>query len=447
MNRLNSLLATSVLSATVCLTGTATAQLQPIDAGDAVTLSATDNPAFTTNINGINYVVSQQTDGLYVMHGEDGSFQSYPGVDFIRNVEGRYASFGSVNGNQNGPVRLDLVTGDLFEPPAVVTTGLDGTVFRLRPALTDGVDVSGGLAFQVGNTSSSFSCPGFSESLSIPEAFGLPNISAGAAIDCDLGVVGSIVYELNSTHFQFHITRDFTDLNSVYSPLGIQVAINDIAPASRPTFMKIKQTVFDSEYSVLMQGHNEDDIAYLYNGSDASLTPMQTGERFIALVESGAVAINAAGECIFVDEDFNRTTLTSNGTPYTNCVSATQVGDQLVVAAQGSVIAYYHQLEEPVVEDPDTDDLACVDTDGDGWGWNGFASCRPPKEGDTVCIDTDGDGWGWTGTESCRIETPEPPDDIDIYENVPCIDSDGDGWGWQQPVEYPSLGRSCLMTD
>jgi len=44
----------------------------------------------------------------------------------------------------------------------------------------------------------------------------------------------------------------------------------------------------------------------------------------------------------------------------------------------------------------------CVDTgvQGDGWGWNGVASCQidiPPTE----CIDFDGDGWGWDGVQSC----------------------------------------------
>ncbi len=54
---------------------------------------------------------------------------------------------------------------------------------------------------------------------------------------------------------------------------------------------------------------------------------------------------------------------------------------------------------------------ACIDSDGDGWGWDGTQSCR------LDCIDTDGDGWGWDGTQSCLITTA-------------CIDSDGDGYGW-----------------
>ena len=446
------------------ITTDAMAQLQPIDAGDPVTLSATDNPAFITTINGINHVVSRQADGTYVMHGEDGSFRTYPDIDFIRNVEGRYASFGSLNANQNGPVRLDLVTGDLFESPPAITTGLDGTIFELRPALTDGIDVSGGLAFQVAGANSAFSCPGFSESLPIPEIpNGLFNITAGAAIDCNLGVVGSIVSDFDSSHFQFYVTRDFTDTSSVYSALGVEVAVNNIIPASRPTFMKIEQTVFDTEYSVLMQGHNADDIAYLYNGSDASLTPMQAGERFIALVDSGAVAIDSTGECIFVDGDFNRVPLTSNGAPYADCVDATQVDNKLAVTTAGSVVIYYHELEEtqsPVCIDTDGDGWGwdgsqtcvveptvqpvagiCIDSDGDGYGWNGVASCIP----EPPCIDTDGDGWGWTGTESCLIDFTNGPVDESIFTTLPCIDNDNDGWGWKEPPGRPDLGRSCAI--
>ena len=54
----------------------------------------------------------------------------------------------------------------------------------------------------------------------------------------------------------------------------------------------------------------------------------------------------------------------------------------------------------------------CIDSDGDGWGWNGIESCivdtvptvpTAPDEIPMACIDTDGDGWGWNGVESCLI--------------------------------------------
>ncbi len=77
---------------------------------------------------------------------------------------------------------------------------------------------------------------------------------------------------------------------------------------------------------------------------------------------------------------------------------------------------------------------ACIDSPpvGDGWGWNGTESCRIGETGDTSasggdannqtsgnqtadnqttnnqsqeCVDTPpvGDGWGWNGSASCRI--------------------------------------------
>lgn len=47
---------------------------------------------------------------------------------------------------------------------------------------------------------------------------------------------------------------------------------------------------------------------------------------------------------------------------------------------------------------------SCIDTDGDGWGWDGTASCVASAPPIAECIDSDGDGWGWNGRKSCRIE-------------------------------------------
>ncbi len=59
------------------------------------------------------------------------------------------------------------------------------------------------------------------------------------------------------------------------------------------------------------------------------------------------------------------------------------------------------QGENPVTEQ-------CVDSDGDGWGWNGRTSCRienlnPTQRSEINCVDDDGDGWGWDGVKSCVI--------------------------------------------
>jgi len=80
---------------------------------------------------------------------------------------------------------------------------------------------------------------------------------------------------------------------------------------------------------------------------------------------------------------------------------------------------------------------SCIDSDGDGWGWNGVASClvdsadQAPTQaptGDASCIDNDGDGWGWNGTSSCLAGSSGPVTQDD--DTSLCIDSDGDGWGW-----------------
>lgn len=74
----------------------------------------------------------------------------------------------------------------------------------------------------------------------------------------------------------------------------------------------------------------------------------------------------------------------------------------------------------------------CIDSDGDGWGWDGTASCRvgvvPPTPGPATCVDSDGDGWGWNGTASCRVEVGPPPPPGPGPST--CVDPDGDGWGW-----------------
>ncbi|OED42432.1 hypothetical protein AB833_07295 [Chromatiales bacterium (ex Bugula neritina AB1)] len=124
----------------------------------------------------------------------------------------------------------------------------------------------------------------------------------------------------------------------------------------------------------------------------------------------------------------------------------------------------------------------CVDSSGDGWGWDGTASCRVSgatnlpaagsNQGNAVrdesrntggvaantgtCIDSDNDGWGWDGTASCRVSrvTNLPASEGNQGNEVrdesrntgsaaatvgPCIDSDYDGWGWDGV-------KSCRIT-
>ncbi len=77
--------------------------------------------------------------------------------------------------------------------------------------------------------------------------------------------------------------------------------------------------------------------------------------------------------------------------------------------------------------------VQCVDTDGDGWGWDGVASCLVENRTSPAsdCIDTDGDGWGWNGVDSCFVAGSNPAaNTAGNTASAECIDPDGDGWGW-----------------
>ena len=98
--------------------------------------------------------------------------------------------------------------------------------------------------------------------------------------------------------------------------------------------------------------------------------------------------------------------------------------------------------DDAVLVDNNTTILACIDSDGDGFGWNGFATCFPngvdpladqpapdlshiAVDSPLQCIDTDGDGFGWNGIQTCT-----PPTPVDEVGDIICIDTDGDGFGW-----------------
>lgn len=82
----------------------------------------------------------------------------------------------------------------------------------------------------------------------------------------------------------------------------------------------------------------------------------------------------------------------------------------------------------------------CVDEDGDGYGWNGYATCDPygsdsggsaggSGTGDAACEDPDGDGYGWNGYETCDPAGGSSGSGGGSSEAA-CVDSDGDGYGW-----------------
>ena len=61
-------------------------------------------------------------------------------------------------------------------------------------------------------------------------------------------------------------------------------------------------------------------------------------------------------------------------------------------------------------------EVACIDVDGDGYGWDGEGVCRI----DVICYDTVplGDGFGWDGSNSCEIAAYDVPfSELQVLKN------------------------------
>ncbi len=69
-------------------------------------------------------------------------------------------------------------------------------------------------------------------------------------------------------------------------------------------------------------------------------------------------------------------------------------------------------------------------------GGNDSAPSERPAVSAGPCVDSDGDGWGWDGQNSCRTQSNRP--DHPRCVNGQASDSDGDGWGWENH-------KSCLV--
>ena len=75
----------------------------------------------------------------------------------------------------------------------------------------------------------------------------------------------------------------------------------------------------------------------------------------------------------------------------------------------------------------------CVDDDGDGWGWDGSQSCNMDVSITTTettgCFTANAKQPGWTEIEFCFVETSNGNVSISASEEI-CVDRDGDGYGW-----------------
>ena len=104
----------------------------------------------------------------------------------------------------------------------------------------------------------------------------------------------------------------------------------------------------------------------------------------------------------------------------------------------------------------------CVDSDGDGYGWDGKKTCIVNAVSNSQkCIDPDGDGWGWANNKSCKVSesqtnstklNSEAPNNFNasFRNSSKCVDTDGDGYGWDGQkscrISRPSQGK-CIDSD
>jgi len=134
----------------------------------------------------------------------------------------------------------------------------------------------------------------------------------------------------------------------------------------------------------------------------------------------------SAGDCDYINCDYlhDRNTGTTSRLNNLSGINITENGT--VVQYDGnSVDAYSFTI-------PAT--AQCVDSDGDGYGWNGIDTCTVTPTTPIVnssCDYSDADlygGWGWNATEqqSCA---PVEPNNLQPA-SAQCVDSDGDGYGW-----------------
>ena len=171
---------------------------------------------------------------------------------------------------------------------------------------------------------------------------------------------------------------------------------------------------------------------------------------------------------VFASDQFNSDTLVclseQSGSALDSCQynnSAVYIGVVADTDTNYSLVISTSQPAGPIATQPVV--AECIDSDGDGFGWDGTATClvsassgssdsASGSSGDPLpCIDEDGDGFGWDGSATCLVSASTGSTasaglvDESSFGSLACVDADGDGWGWQQPAGRPDLSRSCRI--
>lgn len=438
-------------------TNTALAQSYVLESTDTTTFATDTNAAAGTvwenqfygvGINDNNSVVVYYPDGTSSeLTGVSGPIYHADGKWIMAETEDTYTidEFGTF---QHFGARVELID----ESTLVMSTASD-SLFTSNIHI--GLDVLGGLSGAADGNNPSFQCPGMETS----EVTQIDFSSNQAATDVDCSTETIITLkDQNSSSRQAVVVED---IFGTPTTKNIGLSTNTAETNAFSAFHRLANTQFDSTYTALVQNSNIKgaSLCYLYRGSTGESTTLQQNDTCIALTNNFVVFQDSADQCTVLNTDGDRLPLIqqSTGMTYTGCVDADEVNGELYVTVDfgGTTSVVKHQIsstdpnditDQPVDSvDPEPSTAIvfgdCVDSDGDGWGWDGERSCRIPpgiqnsnENSAANCVDTPplNDGWGWNFARerSCRIPRSGPPQGPRQSALSACVDTDGDGYGW-----------------
>ncbi len=163
----------------------------------------------------------------------------------------------------------------------------------------------------------------------------------------------------------------------------------------------------------------------------------------------------ASTQLSYADENFNvLNTFSDNTNTDTTFLLNGDRAPQNTVYAVATIFANQQASMDCALSEPDDVTMSssdpvtqtlpsaggCIDSDGDGFGWNGVATCIPDSSPSSntsgsfagACLDPDGDGFGWNGVSTCIPDSSTSSDNSATTGSTAgaCVDSDGDGFGW-----------------
>lgn len=156
-----------------------------------------------------------------------------------------------------------------------------------------------------------------------------------------------------------------------------------------------------------------------------SLNPQISADGRYVSFESYTNLDTSAGDCDYIyceyihDRDTGKTTRL-------NDLSG------LAISENGTLVQYSATSQDVYSFVMPSTSMQCIDSNGDGYGWNGVETCIPDPIPPVINPNCDYSsanqfgGWGWNAIEqkSCKPLIVVPP------TPTQCVDTDGDGYGW-----------------